>query len=89
MPQSATPKIKQFLYFRRPPQPNTSKRCKNTAKSLQNAATNDAFPMELYHFLTISDFPVISAGCSMPITSISVGTMSARTPPSLSVTSSW
>ena len=38
-----------------------------------------------YYFLTIRDLPVISSGCFIPIHSISVGTISARHPPSLSV----
>ena len=36
-----------------------------------------------YYFLIRRDFPVISAGCSIPISSIRVGAMSARQPPSL------
>lgn len=36
-------------------------------------------------YFTIRDLPVISAGCSIPIISISVGTMSARHPPSRSL----
>ena len=39
----------------------------------------------LYYFSTRSDFPVISAGCSIPISWISVGTISARHPFSRSV----
>ncbi len=39
----------------------------------------------LTHFLISNDSPVISAGFSIPISSISVGAMSARQPPSLSV----
>ena len=38
-----------------------------------------------YAFFTRRDFPVISSGCSIPISSIRVGTISARRPPSLSV----
>ena len=37
------------------------------------------------YFLINNDFPVISAGCSIPIISIIVGTISARHPPSRSV----
>ena len=37
------------------------------------------------YFLINKDLPVISAGCSLPITSIKVGIMSARHPPSLNV----
>ena len=37
------------------------------------------------YFLINRDFPVISAGCSIPITLIRVGTISARHPPSRSV----
>ena len=36
-------------------------------------------------FFTRRDLPVISLGCSLPITSIRVGTMSARTPSSAMV----
>ena len=36
------------------------------------------------YFLISSDFPVISAGCSIPISWIRVGAISARQPPSLS-----
>ena len=45
------------------------------------------FPvMRFIFYLFISrDFPVISAGCSIPMISIIVGIMSARHPPSLSV----
>lgn len=38
----------------------------------------------LFYFLTSSDFPVISAGCSIPINSIIVGMISARQPSSRS-----
>ena len=37
------------------------------------------------NYFTNSDFPVISLGCSIPISSISVGAMSARHPPSLNL----
>ncbi len=37
------------------------------------------------YFLISRDFPVISFGCSIPISSIRVGAMSARHPPSLNV----
>lgn len=37
------------------------------------------------YFLINRDFPVISAGFSIPISSIRVGTISARHPPSLKV----
>ena len=40
--------------------------------------------IDLFYFM-ISDFPVISLGCSIPIISISVGAISARQPPSLSL----
>ena len=36
-----------------------------------------------YYFLIRRDFPVISLGCSIPMSSIRVGAMSARQPPSL------
>ena len=37
------------------------------------------------YFFRSRDFPVISTGCSLPMTWIRVGTISARTPPSASV----
>ena len=42
-------------------------------------------PVNLFHSATSSDFPVISAGCSIPISSIRVGMISASTPFSLSL----
>ena len=50
----------------------------------QNESSRDIFTISLY-FLISRDFPVISFGCSMPISSIRVGAMSARHPPSLNV----
>lgn len=50
----------------------------------QNESGRDIFTISLY-FLISRDFPVISFGCSMPISSIRVGAMSARQPPSLNV----
>ena len=48
---------------------------------------NDICPPQIQpaYFLIRSDFPVISAGCSIPIISIKVGAMSAKHPPSLNV----
>lgn len=39
----------------------------------------------LFYFFINKDFPVISAGCSIPIISINVGAISARHPPSRKV----
>ena len=50
----------------------------------QNESGRDIFTISLY-FLISRDFPVISFGCSIPISSIRVGAMSARHPPSLNV----
>ena len=42
-------------------------------------------PGKYIYYFTNNDFPVISAGCCIPISSISVGAMSARHPPSRSL----
>ena len=41
--------------------------------------------ISLFYFLISKDFPVISAGCSIPISSIIVGMISARHPSSFKV----
>ncbi len=46
---------------------------------------DDEHILSSVYFLINSDSPVISGGFSIPIISISVGTMSARQPPSLNV----
>ena len=46
---------------------------------------NGAGKSTLMNYFTNRDFPVISAGCCIPISSISVGAMSARHPPSLNL----
>ncbi len=52
---------------------------------IQTKRRNSFFLLNHDYFLINNDFPVISAGCSIPIISIIVGTMSAKHPPSRSV----
>ena len=44
---------------------------------------HDLIAVKFSYFLTNRDLPVISFGCSIPISSIRVGAISARQPPSL------
>ena len=44
---------------------------------------HDLIAVKFSYFLIKSDLPVISFGCSIPISSIRVGAISARQPPSL------
>lgn len=46
-------------------------------------SAEDLLIFSMFYFLMSRDFPVISSGCSIPISSMSVGAISARQPPSL------
>ena len=52
--------------------------------SRSDGADSYAHPVSHLDYFTSRDFPVISLGCSIPISSMRVGAISARQPPSLS-----